>query len=131
MYMSFNPSLIVYIDIMNNTELHLEVLSYDDEYVHALEVGNDPYELVLNSYYDEDDIEKFTKDEDFVIDEIFLYNGEPYIVTDYRVSTGTIYASQVYNAVSISLLDIKTNEEFDDFYDYYISQNKIIYNKEV
>ena len=129
--MSFNPSLIVCIDIMNNTELHLEVLSYDDEYVHTLEVGNDPYELVLNSYYDEDDIEKFTKDEDFVIDEVFLYNGEPYIVTDYRISTGTIYASQVYNAVSIPLIDIETSDGFDDFYDYYISQNKIIYNKEV
>ena len=129
--MSINPSLIVYIDIMNNTELHLEVLSYDDEYVHALEVGNDPYELVINSYYDEDDIVKFTKDEDFIRDEVFLYNDEPYIVTDYRVSTGTIYASQVYNAVSIPLMDIETTEEFDDICDYYISQNKIIYNKEV
>lgn len=128
--MSINPSLIVYIDIMNNTELHLEVLSYDDEYVHALEVGNDPYELVINSYYDEDDIMKFTKDEDFIRDEVFLYNDEPYIVTDYRVSTGTIYASQVYNAVSIPLMDIETTEEFDDICDYYISQNKIIYNKE-
>lgn len=129
--MSINPSLIMYIDIMNNTELHLEVLSYDDEYVHALEVDNDPYELVINSYYDEDDIVKFTKDEDFIRDEVFLYNGEPYIVTDYRVSSGTIYASQVYNAVSIPLMDIKTSEEFDDMYDYYISQNKIIYNKGV
>lgn len=129
--MSINPSLIVYIDIMNNTELHLEVLSYDDEYVHALEVGNDPYELVINSYYDEDDIVKFTKDEDFIRDEVFLYNDEPYIVTDYRVSTGTIYASQVYNAVSIPLMDIEITEEFDDICDYYISQNKIIYNKEV
>ena len=128
--MSINPSLIVYIDIMNNTELYLEVLSYDDEYVYALEVGNDPYELVINSYYDEDDIVKFTKDEDFIRDEVFLYNDEPYIVTDYRVSTGTIYASQVYNAVSIPLMDIETTEEFDDICDYYISQNKIIYNKE-
>lgn len=129
--MSINPSLIVYIDIMNNTELHLEVLSYDDEYVYALEVSNDPYELVINSYYDEDDIVKFTKDEEFVRDEVFLYNDEPYIVTDYRVSTGTIYASQVYNAVSIPLMDIEITEEFDDICDYYISQNKIIYNKEV
>lgn len=129
--MSINPSLIVYIDIMNNTELHLEVLSYDDEYVYALEVSNDPYELVINSYYDEDDIVKFTKDEDFIRDEVFLYNDEPYIVTDYRVSTGTIYASQVYNAVSIPLMDIEITEEFDDICDYYISQNKIIYNKEV
>lgn len=129
--MSINPSLIVYIDIMNNTELHLGVLSYDDEYVYALEVGNDPYELVINSYYDEDDIMKFTKDEDFIRDEVFLYNDEPYIVTDYRVSTGTIYASQVYNAVSIPLMDIEITEEFDDICDYYISQNKIIYNKEV
>ena len=128
--MSINPSLIVYIDIMNNTELHLEVLSYDDEYVYALEVSNDPYELVINSYYDEDDIVKFTKDEDFIRDEVFLYNDEPYIVTDYRVSTGTIYASQVYNAVSIPLMDIEITEEFDDICDYYISQNKIIYNKE-
>ena len=129
--MSINPSLIVYIDIMNNTELHLEVLSYDDEYVYALEVSNDPYELVINSCYDEDDIVKFTKDEDFIRDEVFLYNDEPYIVTDYRVSTGTIYASQVYNAVSIPLMDIEITEEFDDICDYYISQNKIIYNKEV
>ena len=129
--MSINPSLIVYTDIVDNTELHLEVLSYDDKYVYALEVSNDPYELVINSYYDEDDIVKFTKDEEFVRDEIFLYNGETYIVTDYRVSTGTIYASQVHNAVIISIMDIESTEEFDGICDYYISQNKIFYNKEV
>ena len=129
--MSINPSLIAYIDIMNNTELHLEVLSYDDEYVYALEVSNDPYELVINSYYDEDDIMKFTKDEEFNRNEIFLYEGEPYLVTDYIVHTGTIYASKIERAVSISLLDIEISEEFDDFCDYYISQDKLIYNKEV
>ena len=75
MYMSINPSLIVYTDIVDNTELHLEVLSYDDKYVYALEVGNDPYELVINRYYNEDDIVKFTKDEEILRDEVFLYNG--------------------------------------------------------
>lgn len=126
--MSINPSLIVYIDIMNNTELHLEVLSYDDEYVYALEVGNDPYELVINSYYDEDDIVKFTKDEEFIRDEVFLYNGEPYLVTDYISPTDTIYATRIERAVSISLLDIETAIEFDDFYDYYVKEEVILYN---
>jgi hypothetical protein len=113
---------------MNNTELRLEVLSYDDEYIYALEVGNDPYELVINSYYDEDDIVKFTKDEEFIRDEVFLYNGEPYLVTDYISPTDTIYATRIGRAVSISLLDIEITEEFDDFYDYYVKEEVILYN---
>ena len=136
MHMSINPSLIAYIDIMNNTELHLEVLSYNDEYVYALEVGNDPYELVINSYLDEDDITTFNtyerEDEyDFTVGEIFLYEDEPYIVTQYNAPSCTIYGRRVHKAVSIPLIDIEMSEEFDDICDYYISQDNIIYNKEV
>ena len=127
--MSINPSLIVYIDIMNNTELHLEVLSYDDEYVHALEVGN-PFEYSFNEYGDMDLLQKFTKDEEYSEGEFFLYDEELYIVDDYSYHSGSILARKVHNAVSIPLIDIEITEEFDDFCDYYISQDKLIYNKE-
>jgi len=130
MHMSINPSLIVYIDIMNNTELHLEVLSYDDEYVHALEVGN-PFEYSFNEYGDMDLLQKFTKDEEYSEGEFFLYDEELYIVDDYSYHSGSIFARKVHNAVSIPLTDVEIIEEFDDFCDYYISQDKLIYNKEV
>ena len=132
MYMSSNPSLIVYIDIMNNTELHLEVLSYDNEYVYALEVGN-PFEYSFNEYSDMDLLQKFTKDEEYSEGEFFLYDEDLYIVDEYSYHSGSILARKVHNAVSIPLIDIeivKLMEEFDDFNDYFISQNKIIYNKE-
>ena len=130
MHMSINPSLIVYIDIMNNTELHLEVLSYDDEYVHALEVGS-PFEYSFSEYDDIDLLQKFTKDEEYNEGEFFLYDEELYIVDDYSYHSGSILARKVHNAVSIPLTDIEITEEFDDFCDYYISQDKLIYNKEV
>lgn len=130
MHMSINPSLIVYIDIMNNTELHLEVLSYDDEYVHALEVGN-LFEYSFNEYDDIDLLQKFTKDEEYSEGEFFLYDEELYIVDEYSYHSGSILARKVHNAVSIPLMDIEITEEFDDFVDYYISQDKLIYNKEV
>ena len=134
--MSICPSLITTIDIINNNEVCLEVLSYDDEYIHALEVDTDPYYLVINSYLDEDDITTFNtyerEDEyDFATGEIFLYEGEPYIVTQYNAPSCTIYGRRVHNAVSIPLIDIEISEEFDDICDYYISQDNIIYNKEV
>lgn len=127
--MSINPSLIMYIDIMNNTELHLEVLSYDDEYVHALEVGN-LFEYSFNEYDDIDLLQKFTKDEEYSEGEFFLYDEELYIVDEYSYHSGSILARKVHNAVSIPLADIEISEEFDDFCDYYISQDKLIYNKE-
>lgn len=128
--MSINPSLIVYIDIMNNTELHLEVLSYDNEYVHALEVGN-PFEYSFSEYDDIDLLQKFTKDEEYSEGEFFLYDEELYIVDEYFYHSGSILARKVHNAVSIPLMNIEITEEFDDFCDYYISQDKLIYNKEV
>lgn len=128
--MSINPSLIVYIDIMNNTDLHLEVLSYDDEYVHALEVGN-LFEYSFNEYDDIDLLQKFTKDEEYSEGEFFLYDEELYIVDEYSYHSGSILARKVHNAVSIPLMNIEITEEFDDFCDYYISQDKLIYNKEV
>jgi hypothetical protein len=115
---------------MNNTELHLEVLSYDDEYVHALEVGN-LFEYSFNEYDDIDLLQKFTKDEEYSEGEFFLYDEELFIVDEYSYHSGSILARKVHNAVSIPLVDIEITEEFDDFCDYYISQDKLIHNKEV
>lgn len=130
MEMSICPSLITYIDIINESDVVLEVLSYDDEYIYALEMSNDPYEFIANSYYDEKYLQKFNNDEEFKEDEFFLFEDETYIVTEYHSHSCSIYGRRIIQAVSIPLLEIEITEVYDDICDYYVSRDKLIYNEE-